>query len=81
MALVAIAPEGTVQPGGFDPAVEAIVLDDDAAPLGRCHQVPQPQYLQLVRLVTPDREKAWSHLLTVSSLRQGCEVKPARFLN
>jgi hypothetical protein len=34
-----------------------------------------------VRLVTPDREKAWSHLLTVSSLRQGCEVKPARFLN
>jgi hypothetical protein len=31
MAPAAIAPEGAVQPGGSDPAVEVIVLDDDAA--------------------------------------------------
>jgi hypothetical protein len=31
MAPTAIAPEGVVQPCGFDPAIEAIVLDDDAA--------------------------------------------------
>jgi hypothetical protein len=30
MALAAIAPEGVVQPGGSDPAVKVIILDDDA---------------------------------------------------
>jgi hypothetical protein len=31
MAPAAIAPEGAVQPGLFDPTIEAIVLDDDVA--------------------------------------------------
>jgi hypothetical protein len=41
----------------------------------------QPQYLQLMQLVTPDQETAWGHLLMLKSLRQGHGAKPTRFLD